>query len=137
MSIAFWCILIAGFLPIVAVAVAKLDNTRGSKRYDNNHPRDWLAERDGRAKRAYAAHLNSFEAFPLFAAGVLVAAYLKTPAATIDTLAIIFIAARCVYIWCYISNYATARSLIWFVGMGATVGLFIAAATATPVLPLP
>jgi uncharacterized MAPEG superfamily protein len=123
MSIAIWCILIAGLMPLAAVAVAKIDKT-----YDNNNPRDWLARRDGRAKRANAAHLNSFEAFPLFAAGVLVATMLNVKGATIDTLAIIFVVARIGYIWCYISDYATARSLVWFVGMGASIGLFAAAA---------
>jgi len=122
MSIAIWCILIAGLLPLVAVGVAKFDKT-----YDNNNPRDWLAKRDGRAKRAHAAHLNSFEAFPLFAAGVLVATMLNVKGATIDLLAITFVVARIGYIWCYISNYATPRSLVWFVGMGATIGLFVAA----------
>lgn len=122
MSIALWCILIAGLLPLAAVGVAKFNKT-----YDNSNPRDWLAKQDGRARRAHAAHLNSFEAFPLFAAGVLVATMLNVKATTIDTLAVIFIVARIGYIWCYISDYATPRSLVWFVGMGATIGLFVAA----------
>jgi uncharacterized MAPEG superfamily protein len=124
MSIALWCILIAGLMPLAAVGIAKFNKT-----YDNNNPRDWLIKQDGRAKRAYAAHLNSFEAFPLFAAGVLVATMLNVKSSTIDTLAIIFILARIGYIWCYISDYATPRSLVWFVGMGATIGLFVAAGT--------
>ena len=123
MSIAIWCILIAGLMPLAAVGVAKFDKT-----YDNNNPRDWLTKRDGRAKRAHAAHLNSFEAFPLFAAGVLVATMLNVKGATIDTLAGIFIVARIGYIWCYISDYATPRSLIWMVGLAATIGLFVSAA---------
>ena len=53
MSIAIWCILIAGLMPLAAVGVAKFDKT-----YDNNNPRDWLTKRDGRARRAHAAHLN-------------------------------------------------------------------------------
>ena len=122
MSIAIWCILIAGLMPLAAIAVAKIDKT-----YDNDNPRDWLAKREGYARRAHAAHLNSFEAFPLFAAGVLVATMLNVKGATIDMLAVIFIVARIAYIWCYISDYATPRSLIWFVGMGASIGLFVAA----------
>jgi uncharacterized MAPEG superfamily protein len=128
MSIAFWCILVAGLMPLVAVGVAKVDRSNAS--YDNNNPRDWLAKRDGRAKRAHAAHLNSFEAFPLFAAGVLVAAYLNAPQGIVDGLAITFIAARAVYIWCYLNDHANARSLIWFVGLGASLALFFVAAFA-------
>lgn len=123
MTIALWSVLIAGLMPFFAVGIAKW-----SGRYDNNNPRDWLATREGRARRAHAAHLNSFEAFPLFAAGVLIATWLKAPQTIVDTLALVFIAARVAYIWAYISDRATLRSLIWMVGLAATVGLFFVAA---------
>jgi uncharacterized MAPEG superfamily protein len=123
MAIAFWCIFIAGLLPIVAVAIAKFD-----KGYDNNNPRDWLATREGRSRRAHAAHLNSYEAFPLFAIGVLVAVWLKAPQTIIDTLAVTFVVARIIYIWCYVTDRATMRSLVWMVGLGASIGLYFVAA---------
>src|SRR3546814_2363738 len=69
MSIAYWCILVAALLPYVWAFVAK----RGP-RYDNHDPRGWLAKQDDpHARRANAAHLNAFEAFAPFAAGVLMA----------------------------------------------------------------
>jgi len=126
MTIAFWCILIAGCLPLVTVGIAKWD-----KRYDNNAPRDWLSRQEGAKKRAYAAHLNSFEAFPFFAAAVIVATIAKAPASLIDGLAVLFIVARSIYIWCYIADKASLRSLVWMVGFGATVALFIVAGVAT------
>jgi uncharacterized MAPEG superfamily protein len=125
MTIAFWCVLIAGLMPLAAVGVAKWDRT-----FDNNNPRDWLAKREGKAKRAHAAHLNSFEAFPLFAAGVLVAAYLKAPQTLIDVTAMVFIIARIIYIWSYIHDHANLRSTVWFVGIGASIALFFIAAFA-------
>jgi uncharacterized MAPEG superfamily protein len=125
MTIAFWCVLISGLLPFVAVGFAKV--TRG---YDNNNPREWLAKRVGLPARAHAAHLNSFEAFPLFAAGVLIATFVKADPARIDALAITFVAARLVYLWCYLTDRATARSLVWFVGVGASIGLYVLAALA-------
>ena len=126
MTIAFWCVLIAGCLPLVAVGIAKWD-----KRYDNNAPRDWLARQEGAKKRAYASHLNSFEAFPFFAAAVIVATIAKAPASLVDGIAVLFIAARIIYIWCYITDKASLRSLVWMVGFGATVALFIVAGVAT------
>jgi uncharacterized MAPEG superfamily protein len=126
MTFAFWCILIAGCMPLVAVGIAKWD-----KRYDNNAPRDWLAQQEGAKKRAYAAHLNSFEAFPFFAAAVIVATIAKAPASLIDGLALLFILARIVYISCYITNKASLRSMVWMVGFGATVALFIVAGVST------
>ncbi len=125
MTIAYWCVLIAGLLPYIAVGIAKWG--RG---FDNNNPRDWLARQEGKKKRAHAAHLNSFEAFPLFAAGVIIASVLKASGGLVDALALTFVIARVIYIWCYVADRATLRSVVWFVGVGATVGLFVAATVA-------
>ncbi len=122
MPIAFWCVLIAGVMPYIAVGIAKAD-----KRYDNSAPRDWLATREGAKKRAYAAHLNSFEAFPLFASGVVIAHLMAAPVLVVNAMAIAFVLARIVYIWCYITNHASLRSLVWLVGFGLTVALFVVA----------
>ena len=86
MSIALWSVLIAGLLPLVAVGIAKFSGKTGGGYGPraNLNPRDWLALQDGVSKRATAAHLNSFEALPLFIAGVLVATMMKAPQATVD-----------------------------------------------------
>jgi uncharacterized MAPEG superfamily protein len=123
MTIAFWCVLIAGVLPYFTVGIAKY-----AKGFDNHAPRDWLQQQDGYRKRAYAAHLNTFEAFPFFAAGVVIATFLHASPGLIDGLAIIFIVARFAYVWAYIADKATLRSLVWMVGFGATVALFFVAA---------
>ena len=122
MTIAFWCVLITGILPYIAVGIAKMD-----KGYDNNAPRDWLATRSGKQKRAYAAHLNSFEAFPFFAAGVVVAHLAAGPTSIVDTLAFAFVLVRIAYIWCYITDRASMRSIIWIIGFALTVALFMIA----------
>ncbi|MFS8136636.1 MAG: MAPEG family protein, partial [Thermomonas sp.] len=72
MSIAYWCILIAAALPYLWVSLAKA----GGERYNNSDPRGWQAKQENpRSKRAYAAQLNAFEAFPAFAASVLMAQF--------------------------------------------------------------
>jgi len=126
MSIAFWCVLVAGLLPFVAVGIAKVDK---SYLRHNDQPREWEARPQGKQARAHAAHLNSFEAFPLFAAGVLIAAYNQAPQATVDGLALAFIVARLAYIGCYVGNLATLRSLVWMAAMGLNIALFVVAAT--------
>lgn len=50
--------------------VARAMAEEGGGRYDNHHPRAQQARLTGFGARALAAHLNSIEAFPLFAAGV-------------------------------------------------------------------
>ena len=70
MKTALICVLIAGLMPYLWTTVAKI----AGPRYDNRNVRDWQSKLTGLAQRAHAAHLNSFEAFPFFAAAVLAAA---------------------------------------------------------------
>ncbi len=124
MTIAYWCILVAAVLPIVWVGAAK----SGGGRYDNARPREFLSGLSGWQARANHAQQNSYEAFPPFAAAVIVAHLGNAGQASIDMLALVFIAARIIYGLCYITDRATLRSLAWLVGFGCVVGLFIAAA---------
>jgi uncharacterized MAPEG superfamily protein len=125
MTIAYWCVLLAAFLPIVWAGVAKT----GAKGYDNARPREFLARLEGRAARANYAQANSYEAFPPFATGVVIAHVTGgADQSTIDLLAAVFIVARIAYGLCYIADKSTLRSLVWLVGFGATVGLYFAAA---------
>ena len=124
MTIAFWCVLVAGFLPYFGTLTAKI----GGERFDNSNPRDWLNEQSGFRKRANAAQHNSFEAFPFFAAAVIIAHIAGAPQGRIDLFAVVFILARLFYIAFYVADMATLRSLAWFVGIGSVVALFLAVA---------
>ena len=124
MTTAFWCILAAGLLPYAATLTAKI----GGKEFNNADPRAWLARQEGFRHRANAAQLNAFEAFPLFAAAVLVAAYLHAPQARLDMLALGFIGARVAYLVFYLANIAVLRSRAWLAGVVCVVGIFVAAA---------
>ncbi|MEO8101741.1 MAG: MAPEG family protein [Betaproteobacteria bacterium] len=126
MTIAFWCVLAAGLLPYCAIAIAKWDKTYLR---NNAAPREWEARLLGRQSRAHAAHLNSFETFPLFAAGVMVAAFCKAPQASVDGIAIAFVVTRLAYIACYVNNLATLRSLVWMAGFGLSIASFFVAAS--------
>jgi uncharacterized MAPEG superfamily protein len=121
MTIALWCILVAGLLPYLGTAFAKW----GFEKFDNNNPRQWLANQTGFRARGNAAQANSFEAFPLFAAGVLVATITQAPTGSVNCLAAIFVIARFLFIICYVTDKGTLRSLCWTVGIGCAVGLFI------------
>ena len=124
MTKAYWCVLIAALLPYVATLTAKV----GGEKFDNRDPREWLNRQSGHRRRANAAQLNSFEAFPLFAAAVIIAQMLGAPQPRVDLLAMVFVAARLAYFGFYLADLATLRSLAWFIGLGSTVALFLAAA---------
>ncbi len=123
MTLALWCVLVAGLLPYAGTAAAKW----GFKRYDNNNPRDWLAGQTGFRARGNAAQANSFETFPLFAAAVLVATLLKAPQAWLDTLAAGYVLVRLGYLYCYVSDRASLRSLCWLIGQILSVAIFLLA----------
>lgn len=124
MTIAFWCVLVAGFLPYFGTLTAKI----GGERFDNSNPRDWLNAQSGFRKRANAAQHNSFEAFPFFAAAVIIAHVAGAPQGRIDLFAVVFILARLFYIAFYVADMATLRSLAWFAGIGSVIALFLAVA---------
>lgn len=121
MTTALWCLMIAALLPILCTGIAKW----GFKGFDNNRPRDWLARQEGWRSRANAAQQNSWEAFAIFSAAVLTAHVLAVPQARLDSIAVAFIAARLLYIWCYLMDFASLRSLVWLVGLALSIALFV------------
>jgi len=124
MTVALWCVLVAALLPYLATTIAKA----GGERYDNRDPREWLERQQGFRARANKAQLNSFEAFPFFAAAVIVAQMLHAPQERVDALALIFVAARLAYLVSYLADWHGARSLSWLVGWLACIFLFVSGA---------
>ncbi len=127
MTIANWCVLAACVLPVLTVGLAKASSAKLSRkegRYDNNNPREWAKGLTGWQQRANAAQNNGFEALPLFVAAVLLAQQAHADQARIDTLALVFIALRLMYIAAYLMNLGALRTLFWSGGVAACVALF-------------
>ncbi|MFI8480986.1 MAPEG family protein [Pseudomonas sp. NPDC078700] len=129
MSLPFWCVFISALLIFIAkIPVAKAMQQQGGGHYDNHHPRSQQAQLTGFGARALAAHLNSFEAFPLFAVGVLMAHVTQTQGYLINALALTFVIARVVYLVCYWADLHWQRSLAWFVGLICSLLLMLSPA---------
>ncbi len=128
MTIAFWCVLIAVFLPLIWTSTAKL--TSGFRPRDNHNPREYLAGLQGPAKRAVWAEQNTFESIPGFMAAVIIAHIAHAPQHWVDGLAVSYIVLRLVYGLLYIADKALLRSLVWTGALACVVGLFVAAACA-------
>lgn len=127
MTIAQLCLLVACLLPIGCAGLAKSKGFGKRRReggFDNNEPRAWLARLDGWQARANAAQANSWEALPVFIAGLVVASQHQAAQGTVDLLALGFLAARVAYVALYVANQASLRSLLWMAGMAASVALF-------------
>ncbi|WP_460117098.1 MAPEG family protein [Pseudomonas sp. S2_C03] len=124
MSIPFWCVLISALLIYVArMPVTKAMKEQGG--YNNHLPRQQQAQLTGFGARALAAHQNSIEAFILFAVGVLMAHTTQTAGWLIDSLAIIFVITRILYLFCYWRDLASLRSLMWLIGLVCSLLLMI------------
>ncbi len=121
MTVAYWCVLIAAVIPLIAIGIAKA----GGERYNNRHPRVWLDKQQGYRARAAAAQSNSFEAFPFFAAAVIIAHLTNAPQGRLDLLAIVFVVARIVYVVCYLADWHWARSFVWIVGFVTCIVIFL------------
>ncbi|MDT8998451.1 MAPEG family protein [Paucibacter sp. APW11] len=129
MTLANYCLIAACLLPIVCAGLAKsrgFGKPRREGGFDNRDPRAWLARQQGWQARANAAQANSFEALPLFIAGVLAAQQMQAAQARIDLLALAFITLRLAYIACYLADKASLRSVVWAAGVACSVALFFA-----------
>lgn len=120
MSIAIGCLLVAMVLPMASAFPAKL-----TRDFDNARPRDPDFWRTGFRARAHGAMANGFEAFPAFAAAVLVGLTQGGSPAVVDALAIGFVVARLAYVAAYWADRATLRSALWLVGFGLTIALLL------------
>ncbi len=121
MTIAYICVLISVFIPLVCVGYAKF----GSKGYDNRSPREFLEGLKGKHKRAHYAQNNSYEAFPPFAAGVIIAHQCGAAQTSIDALAVSFVICRMLYCIFYITDKPNPRSIVWFMAFACIIGLFV------------
>ncbi len=124
MTTPFVCVLIAFlliYLPKVPLSVAMARQPGG---YDNKVPRAQQAKLEGMGARARGAHYNGFEAFPPFAAAVIIAHLAGAADHRASILAIAFVVARALYIAAYLADLEYLRSAIWGIGLLCTVALF-------------
>ena len=97
---------------------------------DNKNPRQQQSESIGAGARAVAAQANAWEALPVFASAVIVNHLANADAGTAAMLSMVFVAMRVLHAIFYISDVDKMRSLVFLVGLGCWVGLFISAARA-------
>ena len=79
-------------------------------------------------QRANAAHLNAFEAFAPFAAGVVMAQLAGVDHGRIALLAVAFVIFRILHGVFYLADVPLARSAAWTGGMACVASLLVLAA---------
>jgi uncharacterized MAPEG superfamily protein len=118
MTIAIWCILIAGTLPYVAFGVFV-------KGLDPRLPRAGAGGLDGQAARAYGAQLNGFETFPLFAAAVIVSHIVGGPSMAANILAVLYVLLRIGHMAAYVADRQPLRTAAFSLAQLIAAAIFI------------
>lgn len=90
-------------------------------------PRDEPRELTGKAGRWQRTMNNHFEGLILFAIATLVVTFADKASETTALASLVFLVARILYVPAYVLGWAPWRSLIWFVGLLATVFILIKA----------
>jgi uncharacterized MAPEG superfamily protein len=121
MTIAEWCVFGTLMLYLLTIASVKW---AGHRRFDNAKPRDPAFYEDPISARALGAHQNGIEAFPFFAAAVLLAQFRQAPQHYIDELAVLFLIVRIAYVFTYLGNRPTLRSILWSLGFAINIAIF-------------
>ena len=121
MTIAEWCVFGTLMLYLLTIAPIKWI---GFRRFDNSRPRDPAFYDDPIAARALGAHQNGIEAFPFFAVAVLLAEFRAGPQRLIDELAVLFLIVRIAYVFTYLGDRPTLRSILWNIGFAINLAIF-------------
>ncbi|MDE3177738.1 MAG: MAPEG family protein [Pseudomonadota bacterium] len=120
MTIAFWCVFVAALLPYVAFAFVQ--------GLDPSLPRANVRALSGRSARAHAAHLNAFEAFPPFAAAVVISHLSLGDNRTSNLLALAFVGVRAAHLAFYLADRQPPRSAAFGLGVIIVIAMFLHAA---------
>ena len=121
MTVAEWCVFGTLMLYLLTIGSVKWI---GFRRFDNSRPRDPAFYAEPLRARALGAHQNGIEAFPFFAAAVLLAEFRNAPQYLINELAVLFVIVRIAYVLTYVGNRPRLRSILWNIGFVINVGIF-------------
>jgi uncharacterized MAPEG superfamily protein len=121
MTIAEWCVFAALMLYLLTIAPIKWI---GFRRFDNANPRDPAFYDDPIRSRALGAHQNGIETFPFFAIAVLLAEFRGGPQRFVNELAVLFLIVRIAYVFTYLGDRPTLRSILWSIGFVINIAIF-------------
>ncbi len=121
MTVAEWCVFGAVLLYLLTIAPFK---ALGAGQFDNSKPRDPAFYDDPIRSRALGAHLNGIETFPFFAAAVLLAEFRAAPQNLINELAVLSLIVRVAYVFTYLGNRPTLRTILWNIGFVINTAIF-------------
>lgn len=130
MTTPFVCLMIVVLLPYALSTLGGYFKVKQFGTLDNKYPRIQGAQLEGIGARTWAAQANAWEATAVFTAAVLVAHAAGADPGKSATAAIVFVVARVLHALCYLANLDVLRSLVFLVGIGSAIWLFVLAGQA-------
>ena len=130
MTVPFWCLFVTALLPYILSWIGGVYRVKQFDTYDNRNPRVQAAALQGVGARVMAAQQNSWEALPFFASAVFVAHLAGADPEKSALAALLFVASRILYSVAYIADRDAIRSLVFIVGLGCCIWLFVLAGLA-------
>jgi uncharacterized MAPEG superfamily protein len=128
MTVPLTCLAIVAFLPYVCAWTGGYFRYRQFGTIDNRNPRNQQAAMDGIGARAQAAQANAWEALPFFTAAVVVSHLTGASPGKAAVLSEVFVVTRILHPILYLADLDVLRSLVFVIGFGCVVGLFLIAA---------
>ncbi|WP_101758369.1 MAPEG family protein [Oceanicoccus sp. KOV_DT_Chl] len=128
MTVPFWCLFISAMMPIVWAWVGGYFRHQQFGRVDNKQPRAQYAQLQGAGARALAAQQNAWEALAVFTAAVCVAHLAGADPEQAAIAAQVFVVARVLHGVFYIADKDALRSIVFIIGLGCSLWLFVMAA---------
>lgn len=129
MTTPFWVLFAVALIPYALAGFGAYQRHAQLGVVDNN---DWrtnqLPKLTGAGSRAYAAQANAWEAVAFFTAAVAVSHLGGADADAAATTSLVFLAARIAHAVCYLADLATLRTIVFLVGWGSCIRLFLLAA---------
>ncbi|KAJ1924699.1 hypothetical protein IWQ60_005019 [Tieghemiomyces parasiticus] len=124
-KIQFGC-LFATFLVWTLTIIPLYVSRRAADGGFNHHtPRMQYNSLTASGLRILGAHVNTMEAFTLFAVGVFVNRAGAGSVVVADAVSIVFVVSRVIYVLTYMLNLYLIRTVIWFIGFVATFTLYV------------
>lgn len=128
MTIPFWSLLIAVFIPYVLTGIGGYYKKQQFGSIDTHNPRTQAAALEGVGARANAAQANAWEALTVFTAAVMVAHFANADVKQSALAAQLFILFRVLHIGFYLGDIAIMRTLSFTGGFVCCLWLFWLAA---------
>lgn len=123
MTFAYWSIILCAVLAYFTVLYAKF-----GEGFSNHNPREYLENlKEGKRKRAFWAQQNTLEILPLYIGAIIIGHLQNIDIYILNAIALVFLGSRVLYALAYIYDRPNLRSIIWSVGFGCIIGIFVLA----------